>query len=93
MQVERFGKEYAQTVLDQHQKFHKAREVAMELATLTSEVGMDEYHDHLALLRLLKDKWANGENVTLTCGDTGIYVCSVYTSFLILNSFFFKLHH
>ena len=55
-------------------KFHKAREVAMELATLTSEVGMDEYHDHLALLRLLKDKWANGENVTLTCGDTGIYV-------------------
>ena len=37
-----------------------------QLATLTSEVDMEEYHDHLTLLKLLKDKWANGENVSLS---------------------------
>ena len=42
-QVTCLEKEHAQAVLSQHQKFHRAQEVAIQLATLTSEVGMEEY--------------------------------------------------
>ena len=65
------GKEHAQAVLSQHQKFHKAQEVTVQLATLTSEVGMEEYRDRLMLLKQLKDKWANGEDVSLTSSSIG----------------------
>ena len=70
-QVTSLGKEHAQAVLSQYQKFHKAQEVAIQLATLTSEVGIEEYCDHLTLLKLLKDKWVNVENVSLSSSSIG----------------------
>ena len=52
-QVTSIGKERAQAVLSQHQKFHKAQEVVVQLKTLIFEVGMEKYSDHLTLLKLL----------------------------------------
>ena len=38
---------------------------AMELAALTSEVGMKEFTHQYALLKSLRDIWASGKNAQL----------------------------
>ena len=47
-------------ILDQHQKFHKAKYVIDQLPALTSEVGMDEFMERLEVLEQLKDVWTRG---------------------------------
>ena len=82
-QVTSLGKEHVHVVLSQHQKFHKAQEVAVQLATLTSEVGMEEYHDRLLLLKLLKDKLANGENVSLSSSNISMSMHLIVNYFCV----------
>ena len=61
--------ESVRVALSQHQKFHKVKELALELASLVSEEGMAVFEEHFSLLQLLKSKWLNGENPALsTCG-------------------------
>ena len=56
---------HMRAVLTQHQKFHKAQQIT-QLASLASEVGMDEFEGWLAQMRLMRDEWARGGKVTLT---------------------------
>ena len=67
------GQDHAKTVLSQHQKFHKVQKVALELATVASEVGAADFDVRLAQLKLLRDKWKNGENVKLTCNSCKLF--------------------
>ena len=67
----KLGERTCSSSLSQHQKFHKAQEVAVQLATLTSEVGKEEYPDCLTLLKLLNDKLANEQNVSLYSSSIG----------------------
>ena len=60
--------------------------MAVQLVRLTSEVGMEEYRDHLTLLKLLKDKWPNGENVSLSSSTIGKSLIP-YTCLLIIFVF------
>ena len=46
-----------QTILCQHQKFHKAQAVAQNLSSLAFKVGMTEFEKRLLLVC---DSWANG---------------------------------
>ena len=69
MQLTTIGTEHARTVLTQHQKFHKAEQVTQQLAALASEVGMDEFQQRLAQMRLLRDTWAKGGTITLKTSD------------------------
>lgn len=59
-----------QAVMNQHQKYHKAKDVTLQLASLASEGGMDQFKARLALLRILRDRWTKGEEVML--GFSGI---------------------
>ena len=59
-------KDNDKAILTQHQKFHKAQVVTQQLATLCSEVGMDEFQERLTLISVLKDEWAKGEKVSLS---------------------------
>ena len=74
------GQDHAKTVLSQHQTFHKAQKVALELATVASEVGNDEFEYRLTQMKLLKDKWMNGENVTLVSSNNS---CKSYNVIII----------
>lgn len=60
------GRDHATAVLSQHQKYHKAHQVALQLATVASEVGAEEFEARLQQLKLLRDKWSNGESVLVT---------------------------
>ena len=80
------GKEHAQAVLSKRQKFHKTQEVGVQLATLTSEVGMEEYRVCLTLFKLLKDKLSNGQNVSLYSSSIGKSLIP-YTCLLIIFVF------
>ena len=51
-------------MLTQHRKFHKAKELALQLASLVSEEGMSHYEERYGLLTVLKDKWSKGESVS-----------------------------
>ena len=53
-------------VLSQHRKFHQAKELALQLASLVSEGGMNCYEERYGLLKIIKDKWSKGESVTLS---------------------------
>ena len=59
------GHDHATAALSQHQKYHKAHQVALQLAAVASEVGAEEFETRLKQLKLLRDKWTNGETVTL----------------------------
>ena len=48
-------------MLSQHQKFSRCQVITQELASLASEVGTPEFHSRLAILKNLRDIWANGE--------------------------------
>ena len=69
--------ESVKVALSQHQKFHKARELALELATLVSEGGMQVYEERLSLLQIIKSKWLNSEHLTLTSGNFIITIISI----------------
>ncbi|XP_065901369.1 uncharacterized protein [Dysidea avara] len=51
--------------LTQHQKYHKSHIVAVELASLSSEVGMTEFTRRYTLLQTLRDVWASGRDAIL----------------------------
>ena len=60
--------ESVRVALNRHQKFHKAKELALKLASLVSEGGMAVFEERFSLLQLLKSKWLNGEHPALsTC--------------------------
>ena len=61
--------ESVRVALSQHQNFHKAKELALELVSLVSEGGMAVFEERFSLLQLLKSKWLNGEHPALSsCG-------------------------
>ena len=45
-------------ILSSHQKYKQAMEVAADLASLASEVGMREFQDRLAALKELGSAWS-----------------------------------
>jgi len=47
-------------ILDQHQKFRKAKYVMDQLPALVSEVGMEEFIKRIEVLEQLKDVWTRG---------------------------------
>lgn len=71
MQLVRINQDHAKVVLSQHQKYHKAQQLALEMATVVSEVGMNEFKSRLTQMKLLIDKWKSGESVTFvpSCND------------------------
>ena len=76
MQLTNIGKEHVKAVLTQHQEFHKAQQVTQQLAALSSEVGMEEYEECLAQMRVLMDEWAKGGKVTLSSTLTSaVHTC------------------
>ena len=58
--------ESVKAALCQHQKFHRAKALALELASLTSEGGMTLFEERYSLLKVLKSKWLNGEHPALS---------------------------
>ena len=52
-------------VLNQHQKFHKAKHLIDQLPALVSEVGMDEFVERIEVLEKLKDVWERGGNASI----------------------------
>ena len=62
--------------MTQHQKFHKAQQVTQQLAALSSEVGMEEFEERLAQMKVLRDEWARGGKVTLSSTLTStVHTC------------------
>ena len=59
------GSEKKGVTLSQHQKFRKSQIVCQELASIASEVGMDQFKLRFSLLKTLKDAWAQGKEVLL----------------------------
>ena len=62
--------------LSQHQKFRKSQIISQELASLASEVGMNQFKQRFMLLKTLRDTWANGQEATLEpiqVDDEGLY--------------------
>ena len=49
-------------ILTQHQKFHKAKCSIDQLPALASEVGMEEFLEHMDVLEQLRDTWTRGSN-------------------------------
>ena len=78
------GQDNAKTVLSQHQTFHKAQKAALELATVASEVGNDEFEYRLTQMKLLRDKWMNGEIVTLVSSNNSCKSCNVIIIYVYL---------
>ena len=85
VQLTTIGKEHARAVLTQHQKFHKAQQVTIQLAALASEVGMDEFEGRFAQMRLMRDEWAKGGQVTLTTSTHMPRMHIQYSLVLTLN--------
>ena len=67
--------------MNQHQKYHKAKEVTSQLASLTSEGGMDQFRARLVLLKTLRDRWTRGDEVTLGCCLVHILCVAMYSRF------------
>ena len=49
--------------------------VAMELASLSSEVGMEEFTRRYNLLKSVRDMWTSGKDAAL-CQCPGMHACS-----------------
>ena len=62
------GRGPQRSCLTQHQKYHKSHIVAVELASLSSEVGMTEFTRRYTLLQTLRDIWASGRDAILCAG-------------------------
>ena len=56
-------------VLSQHEKFRKANSVAQKLATLASEVSMEEFKSRLACLEEITKIWERGGHLSVECCD------------------------
>ena len=52
-------------ILTQHQKFHKAKCLIDQLPALASEVGMEEFLEHMDVLEQLRDIWTRGGNAVV----------------------------
>ena len=65
-------------------KHYKAQKVASELTTVASEVGNDEFEYRLTQMKLLRDKWMNGENDTLVSSNNSCKSCNVIIIYVYL---------
>ena len=72
--------ESVRSALSQHEKFHRAKQLALDLASLVFEGGMNVFEECISLLQLLKSKWSKGEHATLS-SNCGKYIITCMLDF------------
>ena len=73
------------TTLSQQQKFDRAHKLAQEMASLASEVGMEEFQRRFDTMKSLEDSWIKGKEAVVIEADEdsssgkSIFVVTLFT--------------